>query len=510
MGSVHHPIRTRSPDAQRAFDHGLAALYGFNYDVAMRGFGLAYDNDPDCAMCVWGFALAVGPNINERMKVFPMARHMAVMAAKLAQDGPPVEQALTKALLARYGEDFTKHPGDRDALDRAYADAMRAAASRFPDDDDLQVLLVEALYITVPLGTPNWPAGAPASPVVLEQRAILEKVLARAPDHIGAIHFYIHLMEGAPDQERALAPAERLIALAPRAGHLIHMASHLYMRMGRYADATRVNRLAIAADDAWLAEQLPGTMYEGFAGHPWHFLWATLLFEGASAEAEEARIEHLHRMHASPFHALDPMGMDMPAAQEAIEAARFGRWDKALALPDPTGPQGGIAVPYARGLARLAHGELDAATAQLAPLRSVRTLTNEQMPARVREELEKIGNAAAFQLEGAIAVARGDRDAGIVLLQRAIEVEDTIEFGEPPFWILPARQRLGAVLLAAGRAADAEAVYRADLAARPENGWSLHGLAAALDAQKKPSGDVKARFAKTWARADVTLTSSVF
>ena len=516
MGNSQRRIVTSSPVAQQHFNAGLDAIYAFNYDEAAFQLTAAMRADPRCAMCAWGFALAAGPNINATDKQGFGAHAAAKRAAALAKD--PLERALADALVMRYApaEQELGPPipaAERDKLSRAYADAMRAVARKF-DDDDVLVLAAEALLLTAPRFTPNWTRqGAPSSPAVPEAQALVERVLARSPNHVGAIHFYIHILDNGPLIARAAPYAARLAKLAPDAGHLVHMPAHVYLALGRYADAEDANLAAIATDAQYFERIPPGTFYELFASHPEHYLWYVHIWQGKQAEARKRADRMHHHAHG------DPGSHDLAAALPAINAARFGTWDDALKL-EPRGPMSGVCVHVARGLAHVARGSLADADKELAALEALVAKkpdvpmdqgAHTDMLLKRHAIITANGVALVAQLQGAIAFARGERDRAITLLEQAVVAEAAIPpEGELRMIPLPARHRLGAMLLAMNRAADAERVYRDDLAESPNNGWALFGLATALDAQRKP--DAKATwdaFHASWSRADVKLTSSV-
>ncbi|HSD85884.1 MAG TPA: hypothetical protein VLB44_00160, partial [Kofleriaceae bacterium] len=531
MGVVHHAIETRSPEAQRHFDAGLAAAYGFNYDEAFFELNAAIHADPSCAMCWWGLAYVSGPNINAFDKQAPGAYDSAVRAEKLAKS--PIERALAKAMQARLTPmmmqiDFKT----RGRLDEAYLEAMREVGKLAPTDDDIQTLLAEALMSATPPFIPGWKKdGTPAFPRIDESRQVLEKILARSPDHIGAIHFYIHIVDASPYMEKAVPFAKKLAKLTPHAGHLVHMPSHLYLKLGRYAEADDANRAAIATDAAYLDRSVPGTEYAMFTAHPKQYLWFVLLWEGASAEAWK-QAEELRDL-VGKMAMMGPDAADQAAVLEPLTAIRFGQWERILALKDPVGPVSAIPVELGRGLAYVAKGQLDEADKQIAKVLAAPTVG--QPPAEAKPEasgkhddmkhddmkhdgmkhddvpthddhvdppqmgpdplliqkrdefFRATAASAAAQLSGAVAAARGDTERAISELRRAADLEDHIpDMGENSKLPLPARQRLGAVLLAAGKPAEAEAAYREDLKQNPENGWSLFGLAKALDAQHKP------------------------
>lgn len=473
-GNVHRAIKTTSAEAQLHFDRGLAHAYGFNYEEAQFEFLTALHADPACGMCMWGLAYVAGPNINDREKHWANATITAMTAVVTASDSR--EEEFAQAVLTREREGAA-----------AYEAAMKAIVRAHPDDTDATILYSEAVMLSYPVGAVWWPRDRRLENIG-EARKALERALAQDANHIGAIHFYIHLMEDSPDWRAALPYADKLSALAPGAGHLIHMASHLYLKAGRYADAADINKQAIAADDALTRRMLPGSTYFGFTMHPHHFLWETQLWLGDRAGAH-ATIEHMH----------DPQ-------MEAFTAVRFGEWDAALAIQMFDGPLDTFAVHYARGLALVAKKQLDEATKELS------LVSLDTAPDIWRPRMLPVAEAARSQLSGAIAFAAGDHDKALSELRRAVTIEDQMDNPmEPPVWVFPARQRLGAILLALGKPREAADVYRQDLARNPNNGWSLFGLATALDALKDPAAaDTWKQFNAAWSRSDVKLTSSVF
>jgi len=497
MGHVHRAIDTSSPAAQRHFDAGLALAYGFNFEEAAYEFNVARHADPACAMCWWGVAYIMGPNINDQSKAFPMALDLAQRAAALAHT--PVEKALTAALVQRFA--MSGPPQHH-----AYAEAMRHVAQQFPDDLDVLVLATEALMIDTPPG-PSWNHGQASSPNILTGKQLLEHALALDANHLGAIHYYIHLLDDGPYQELTLPYADKLAQLAPGAGHLLHMPSHVYLHVGRWADAEDANHHAIAADAEYLKTGIPNGEYAGFAHHPKDFLWYVLLWEGERAQALT-----LARELSSGMMEMDPTAPDWTQTYLPYTYVRFAMWDDALALPDPKGPASGVAVHFAKGLAFAAKGKLDDAAHEAELTRKAPELPplvppdpSDPHSARSQQFRKQIAESAAKTIEAAVAEARGDRTAAVALLREAVAAEDQAPpLGEPPAWPLSARQRLGAVLLADGKPGDAAAVYREDLAKHPHNGWALWGLATALDAQHDPAAAAAWQEFKTaWARADV-------
>jgi tetratricopeptide (TPR) repeat protein len=511
LGSYHRAITTTSAQAQAYFDQGLRLTYGFNHYEAQAAFGEAARLDPACAMCAWGIALTYGSNYNsptdaerERGALAAVTRAQALAAVA----GSERERALIAALATRHSSSPT---ADRAALDRAYADAMRKVERRFPDDLDAATLLADALMNLRPWSL--WtPEGTP-QPGTEEIVATLERVLAADPMHPGANHLYIHAVEASPDPRRAEAAADRLRGLMPGAGHMVHMPSHIYFRIGRYADATSVNVQAAAADRAYFTKSRPSPIYRGmYFPHNLDFVWHAASMEGRGAECLRAAREFASEVPSAMV--LEMPDMETAPAAPILALARFGRWDEVLAQPAP--PERMLYVTgvwrYARGLALIAKGRRDEATRELGLLRAAqRSVPAERTLANFFKMADMLA-LASETLAGEIALRGGAADTAVGHLAEAVRLQDQHWFTEPPPWYYPVRQSLGVALLQAGRAAEAEAVYREDLRANPENGWSLFGLAQSLRAQGKTADAeaVDVRFRRAWTGADVTLTASRF
>lgn len=511
LGTHHRAITTRCPLAQRYFDQGFRLLYSFNQEEARRSFEQAAALDPSCAMCSWGVAAALGPNINiPRLPEFaePAAR-AAREALRLAPGASPVERALIEAMARRYSPSFLEHPADRRALDLAYAEAMRDAARRFPDDADVQTLFAESLMVLYPWD--YWTKDGGPRPATPEIVATLERVLEAAPEHPGANHYYIHALEASPHPERALPSADRLGALIPGNGHIVHMPSHIYLRLGRYHDASLANERAVAVDRAHAARVAPGPIWSFYTAHNLNFLSASRMMEGRSEDALAAARSFAREMSLDALRHMSMM--DTALSFASVVLVRFGRWEAMLEEP---APPPGFRYPtaiwrWARGVALANLGRLDEAEAELARVTSARDATP-------GDEIKGLNSArvqldiASTVLRADIAEKRGDREGAIAWLRGAAQAEDDLRYFEPPDWYPPVRHQLGATLLAAGRAGQAEAVYREDLARSPDNGWSLFGLAASLSAQGKieEASQARSRFERAWAWADVRPTSSRF
>jgi tetratricopeptide (TPR) repeat protein len=499
LGTLHHAISARTPRAQAYFDQGLRLTYGFNHEEAANSFREAARLDPGCAMCYWGIALALGPNINLPMEA-PAEReaYAAVREAlRRAPGASPRERAYIGALAKRYGEPAG---ADRRARDSAYAAAMREVARAHPEDPDAATLFAESLLDLRPWD--QWTRSGDPQPGTLEVVEALERVLARDPGHPGACHYYIHTVEASRRPERALPCAERLPSLMPGAGHLVHMPAHIYMRLGMYDRATEANEHAAHADEVYLEGRRPAGMYPFYYGHNLHFLWAASAAEGRSEAALKAARGAAGQVPVELARQMPFLQFYLPTPLYAL--ARFGRWEEILSEPAPL-----VDLRYARamwhharGLALVGTRRAAEAGAELDSVAAIRRSTPADQVMGMHPAPDLLG-VAEHLLSGRILAARGDAQGAVRELRRALEIEDGFRYDEPPPWYSPTRQALGSVLLRAGRAAEAEAVFREDLLVNRNNGWSLYGLARALRAQEKDAGEVEARFRKSWARSDV-------
>jgi tetratricopeptide (TPR) repeat protein len=513
LGDYHRAITTSKPEAQRWFDQGLMLSYGFNHDAAERSFLKAVEVDPDCAMCWWGAALVLGPHVNAAMD--PANDAKAWMRLQKARALAPRvdlwEQAFIEALATRYAED---PPADRSALDRAYANAMRGLVRKLPDDLDAATLYAEALMNLSPWD--YYDARGRPKGHTTEIVAVLESVMARAADHAGALHLYIHAVEASNQPGRGAAAADRLRDLVPGSGHLVHMPAHIYTRVGRYHDAAVANQKAIKSDDVYLAacKPAPGVYPLGYVPHNHHFLWWAASMEGASATALAAAAETARRVEATGllrepgFEFLQDFWVTPLKAQ-----VQFARWSEVASTPKP-----GDDMPYpqalwhfAQGMAAVRTQRLDEAQQQLALLRKAAADPRiAQILVGPERSVQRTVVVAERLLTGEVAAARKDHAAAIAATKQAVAEEDANPYFEPPLWHQPTRHFLGARLLAAGKAAEAEQVYREDLKRNPDNGWALHGLMTSLQAQgkKKQAAAAGAQLQKAWAHADVKLVAS--
>jgi tetratricopeptide (TPR) repeat protein len=510
LGSYSYRITTASPQAQRWFDQGLRLVYAFNHHEAQRAFREGARLDPGCAMCYWGIAITEGSNYNDPTNAEREKRALEAVqqAQRLAGGARPAERALIQALAKRHSSEPT---ATRKTLDRAYADAMRGVARQFPDDLEAATFFADSMMLLRPWDL--WaPDGAP-HPGTEEIVQTLERALARNPSHPGAIHLYIHAVEASTQPGRAEAAADRLTKLVPGAGHLVHMPSHIYWRVGRYADALASNVAAVEADRAYFKTAQPSPIYGGgYYPHNIDFIWQSASMQGRSADTLKAAREFAAAVPADMIKAMP----DMETAPVApiVSLVRFGRWDDVLRLPAPPAewPYVTGVWRYARGLAFHGKGQKTEAIDELRGLEAVIAAVPAERTTGGFFRTKNLLQMAANVLAGEIAAKNGDGEIAERLLRAAVAEQDTHWFTEPPVWYFPVRQALGAVLLELKRPADAEQVYRDDLRRNPDNGWSLFGLAQSLKAQGKTAeaADVDARFRKAWSNADVLLTASRF
>ncbi len=511
-GPHGRPVATSSADAQVYFDQGLAFLHAFNHDEAIRSFRRAVELDPECAMAHWGVAYANGPHINNPVvpeereaEAYASVQEAARLAATMDESA---DRALIEALATRYA---SPQPEDRGPLDQAFADAMAAVYARYPEDGDVGAIYAEALMDLHPWDlyeqdeTPKeWTPGIVA---------LLEEVLARHPDHPLAIHLYIHAVEGSTAPERALAPADRLRDLTPGLGHLAHMPSHIDVRTGQWKEAIVANTKAIEADDRYrAATRVPPDFYRLYMSHNHHMRAFAAMMTGRSADSI-AWIRTLVDDIPEDWLEQNAFWADGFIAMPYEVLMRFGKWNEILEEPEPAGY-----LPFTRAMRHAARavalGVLDRteeARAEQAAFLEARAAVPEDAP---------FGNNTAHALldiadrlvEGEVAYREGDADGGIAALYEAAELEAALRYDEPPSWIQPIRHALGATLMQERRFADAERAYREDLETWPENGWSLYGLARALELQgkTKESAEIQARFEAVWSDADIELHSSCF
>ena len=489
LGPFTRPISSTNPDAQAYFDQGFQMMYAFAKMEAARSFREAWKADPACAICYWGEAWAWGSYLNGpiREEDAPHAYAAIQQAMALAPDqATPVERAFIEAMSVRYVQDFD--PDRRVEQDEAYAEAMRQVAEQYPDDLDATTLYGDALFLLEPRrGTRDL-----NDPRVQRLHAVLESVLARDITHPGAYHLYIHATESTSAPEKAEACAEHLGLAIPGASHINHMPSHTWNEIGRWGDAVRANLMA------WHSDQ-KAEFGKGFAIYPSHNLHMLLFaasMDGQGAIAIQAGKDYAKVTRDGMFHALTLL--------------RFGRFDEILALTDGRSENNEVSAglwDFAQGYAHLRVGERDFAEVYLRRVLDVAETSDDEF--RNHDAAHLLGVVGGI-LEGELRRDAGDTAGAIAAFERAVALEDDLIYDEPEPLPFAARHWLGALLLELERHADAERVYREELADHPHNGWSLFGLQSALEALGRPSPSVDADLDASWARSDTWLRASRF
>jgi tetratricopeptide (TPR) repeat protein len=503
LGSHHKVINTKSAEAQKYFDQGLRLVYGFNHGEAIRSFTRATELDPSCVMCWWGIAYAYGPHVNAGMDSASgvLAYAAAKKAVALVDKAGQRERGYIRAVAARYAA--VPRP-NRARLDSAYARAMKELATRYPGDLDAGALYAESLMDLRPWN--YWTPAGEGYPGTREIVRQLERVIAANPNHPGACHFYIHAVEAVKPQ-LAVPCAERLARLMPGEGHMVHMPAHIYIRVGRWNDAVVANQHAIHTDEVFIEGQRPEGVYPlAYYPHNIHFLAFASTMAGRSKQAIEASRTLTSKVNVDVARQVGMLQEMLP--YHVLTLTTFGKWDDVLAQPLPPSD---IRFPYAmaqyaRGVAYAAKGQWAEAQAALDTVKAIDAATPKDA------ESKTAVSVAVHALLGEIADRRGDSNGAIAHFRQAMAIEDAALYFEPPKWYNPIRHSLGAVLLKAGKNAEAETVYREALRRFPENGWALFGLAAALKAQGKTAeaAAVERRYAIAWKDADVKLTASRF
>ena len=500
LGSVTYKISTTNERAQAYFDQGLRLAYAFNHGEAQRAFRMAQKLDPNCAMCFWGEALVLGPNINLPMQEDALApAYAAAQKAKaLAGDASPREQALINALAARYGSD---PKAARPPFDAAYASEMAKVAKQFPDDDEIATFYAEAVMDLSPWN--YWkPGGHEPNPQSVPIVPTLERVLARNPTHPGAIHYYIHAVEASDRPKRAEPYADRLRGAIPGAGHLVHMPSHIYYRVGRYLDALKDNKTAVDVDEKYLADaKAPMGVYRlGYYPHNVHFVMASAQLAG-DGQTVIAAAEKLGQL--IPNEAARGIAMVQPVkAAPYFAHAQFSTPETILALPDP-----GDAIPYikamwlyARGVALAQRRDSAGAAAAADAIGTIERTADFKLLNESNVPAQEVLRIAQTLILARIAQANSDYRTAVVRFARAAAMQDALPYTEPPYWYYPIRQSLAAALLQAGRYAEAEQQFQRALTRAPANGWSYYGLAELYKARGNADAARKAEadLSKTW------------
>ena len=514
MGNFHMPITTRDANAQRYFDQGMVLAFGFNHAESIRSFRAAQTLDPDCAMCFWGEALATGPNINVTNNGKAVMTSEDRAAARAAIDHALTlidgvtqkERSWILALDNRYdGQSETP----RDPLDHAWAYALAEMVDVYPDDMTVASVYAEALMNTMP-----WDYWGPSGEAKPDTQAViesLERVMAAEPEHPLALHLYIHALEASSNAQKAEVAADTLANLVPGSGHLVHMPSHIYFRVGRYQDAALANIRAADIDEAYIAECNAQGFYPAlYYPHNIHFLWASATMQGQSELSlksarrvvENVRIEQVEQFPTIQFFRTVPM----------LSLVRFARWEQILTEPEPHEPFAFARAiwHYGRGVAYAAMADEASALNELAAIERLEPEVDEIFMGNVYPAKSLLAIAKSL-LRGEIAFRAGAMTAAVTSFEEAVALQDALPYTEPPFWYYPTRQSLGAALLADGRAAEAQLVFEADLEQYPMNGWSLYGLTKALSAQGQTASAeaTRLRFNTVWQFSDVTLSTSV-
>jgi tetratricopeptide (TPR) repeat protein len=506
LGNLHHPVSTKNPQAQQFFDQGLRLIYAFNHDEAQRSFQRAADLDPKLAIAYWGVAEAVGPNYNDPASDdrFKAAHDAIQKAADLSEGASPSEKAYIQAMAKRFPAD---PQADRRKAAEDYRDAMRELVKSFPDDLDAATLFAESGMNLHPWGL--WHVDGTPEEGTEEVVATLESVLKRDPDHMGAIHYYIHAVEASRSPQRALANANRLAAMAPAAGHLVHMPAHVYIRTGDYESAVKTNQAAAIADRAYIkASGVQGIYPMMYYSHNLHFIAMCAAMNGNYAEAKKNA--DMLATHVAPgVKQMPPLEgfMTIPMAVDV----RFRKWDAIMAMkqPDESMKITTVFWHFARGMALAGKGKAADAEAELKIVSEAEKATPEDVPFAmpVNNKAKDVLKIAENVLAAKIAMSKKDTDGAIASLQQAVAIQDTLKYNEPQDWFFPVRESLGAALLMKGDSAGAEKVFREDLDRNPRNPRSLFGLRETLKKQGRDydAGFVEKQFNASWKGGAGTL-----
>lgn len=510
LGELSYKITTKNEQAQTFFNQGLRLTYAFNHAEAHRSFMEASRLDPTSAMTYWGQAYALGPNINDPLP--PEDRKIktneAMAKAKsLASSTTPREKALIAALTARYSEDLTKDVAE---LNVAYMNAMSKVLKEFPEDAEVQVLYAAAVMNTVPWN--YWGENGNPSPNIPEAKAALEKAMELNPNNPGAHHYYIHMVE-LPKPDLGVASADKLGALMPAAGHIVHMPSHIYIRVGRYLDAVKANQAAILADEDYISQCYSQGLYPlGYYPHNIHFLWSAASLLGDSDIAIDAAKKTAEKVPVGELVTL-PFLQDF-ASTPLLAYTRFGKWNEILTVPAPNSEIKHLNLirHYARGMAFIRKGNGKEAQEELDAIAALKNDPDfENLVATPHNPSINSANIAYEVVAGELAALNGDVSKAIEHLKNAVKFEDDLTYTEPAAWHIPTRQNLGAVLMNAEKYEEAEEVYREDLDVLRQNGWSLMGLYNSLKAQGKmdEAALIKKEFDKAWAHSDIKIETSI-
>ena len=510
LGDLQFVISTKNERAQTFFNQGLRLTYAFNHAEAHRSFMEAARLAPNSAMTYWGQAFALGPNINDPLPLDDrkIVTNKAIAKARnLASNATAKEQALIAALSTRYSEDLTKDVAE---LNMAYMEAMTQVSKKFPNDADVQILFAASVMNTVPWN--YWDKDGNPSPNIAEAKTALEKAIAINPDHPGAHHYYIHMVE-LPKPDLAVKSADRLVNLMPGAGHIVHMPSHIYIRVGRYLDAVTVNKAAILADEDYISQCYSQGMYPlGYYPHNIHFLWSAASLLGDSELAIDAAKKTAEKVPTGEL-------VEMPFLQNfasvpLLAYTRFGKWNEILTTPSPNAEIKHLKLiwHYARGIAFVRKNNAKEAQEELDAIQEMMNDPDlENLIAAGFDPSSSIAKVAYEVVAGELAALQGDLSKAVEHLENAVVFEDALTYTEPAAWYIPTRQNLGAILMNANKYKEAEKIFREDLDILRQNGWSLMGLHNSLKAQGKTqeAEAIKQEFEKAWKHADITIDTSV-
>lgn len=510
LGDLHYPITTREPQAQKFFDQGLRLIYAFNHVEALRAFKEASRLDPSCAMAWWGQALTLGPNINDwnPKDREDMAQKAIKRAEELSVGTTKKEQDFIQALAKRY--DGAVHD-DRSRLNEAYVNAMEKLAKGYPNDSEALVLFADAVMNSMPWD--YWNKDGSPKPKTLVARQALEAAIVRYPRHPGAHHMYIHLVEASKQPGDARKSAEFLENAMPSAGHIVHMPSHIYIRLGEYDRSNRANVLAVKADEAFLAKSNDMGLYRsGYYPHNIDFLAYGTLMNGQSELAMKEANKLAYQVKS--LESTIPTYYDFYFNAPIIAMIRYGKWNDLLALPlpDDKNYHTSLLHHFGRGTAFLRMNQLEDARKELTKVDSLAKLDTLSTIYAYFNSIQEIAQVPLNILKGEVLIREGNATEGLNALKQAALYEDGLRYNEPPDWRLPARHFLGAALFEAGRYAEAVTVYEEDLARNPENGWSLKGLSLCYQKMSKATEAAAAakRFEATCKKSDVRIYSSRF
>lgn len=510
LGNLHFPVTVKDARTQAFFNQGVKLSYAFNHAEGHRSFMEAARLDPNAAMTYWGQAFALGPNINDPLPDEDRKNKIneaMVKARKLAPKATAKEHAMIEALSARYSEDLTKDVAE---LNMAYMIAMEKVVEKYPEDANIQILYAASVMNTVPWN--YWDKDGNPSPNIKEAKAALELAMKLEPKNPGGHHYYIHMVE-LPYPDLGVPSADQLASLMPGAGHIVHMPSHIYIRVGRYLDAVKVNQTAILADEDYIAQCFSQGLYPlAYYPHNIHFLWSSASLLGDSDIAIDAAKKTAEKVPTGELATLTFL-QDF-ASTPLLAYTRFGKWNEILTIPAPSAniKHLNLMRHYARGIAFIRKGNMKEAEEELDAIAALKKDPElETLIATANNTSDRIANIAYEVVAGELAALKGDVANAIEHLENAVVFEDSLTYTEPAAWHIPTRQNLGAILMKAEKFIDAERIYKEDLDILRQNGWSLIGLQNSLKAQGKiqEAEAIKLEFEKAWEHADIEIDNSI-